>query len=53
MLHYLRAMLEDNGGATLVEYALLLSLIAVVCVLSIKLVGTNTSTLLNSAAKSM
>ncbi len=53
MFHYLRAMLEDNDGATLIEYALLVSLIAVVCILSIKLVGTNTSNLLSSAAKSM
>jgi pilus assembly protein Flp/PilA len=53
MIHYLRAMLKDESGVTLLEYALLLSLIAVVCLLAIKLVGNNTSTMVSSAAKSL
>jgi Flp pilus assembly pilin Flp len=44
---------EDETGATLVEYALLLSLIAVVCVVVITLVGHNTSALLSTAASSL
>ncbi|MBV8147663.1 MAG: Flp family type IVb pilin [Candidatus Eremiobacteraeota bacterium] len=53
MIHYLRAMLKDETGVTLLEYALLMSLIAVVCILAIKLVGTNTSTMMNTAAHSL
>jgi pilus assembly protein Flp/PilA len=45
--------LAKDDGATLVEYALLLALIAVVCVLAITLVGQNTNTLLNTAAHSL
>jgi pilus assembly protein Flp/PilA len=53
MIHYLRAMLKDESGVSLLEYALLLSLIAVVALLAIKLVGTNTSTMMSTAAKSL
>jgi Flp pilus assembly pilin Flp len=53
MIHHLRAMLKDETGVTLLEYALLMSLIAVVALLSIKLVGTNTSTMMSTAAKSL
>jgi Flp pilus assembly pilin Flp len=45
--------LADDGGVTLVEYALLLSLIAVICVLSVSFVGHSTSTLLSTAAHSL
>jgi Flp pilus assembly pilin Flp len=45
--------LADDGGVTLVEYAVLLSLIAVVCVLSVQLVGHNTNILLSSAAHAL
>lgn len=44
---------KDETGATLVEYALLLSLIATVCVLVIMLLGHNTSALLSTAASSL
>ena len=46
-------VLVDNDGVTLVEYALLLSLIAVVCIVSVKLVGQHASTVLSSAAASL
>jgi pilus assembly protein Flp/PilA len=46
-------LLIKDDGATLVEYALLLALIAVVCVLAITLVGQNTNNLLNTAAHSL
>jgi len=53
MTNALRNLLTDNSGATLVEYALVLTLIAIVSIICIKLFGTNTSTLLNSAASSV
>ena len=53
MTSSLRALLEDESGATLVEYTLIVTLIAIVAILVIKLFGTNTSTVLNSAAGSI
>jgi pilus assembly protein Flp/PilA len=48
-----RSLLADDDGVTLVEYALLLALIAVVSIVAITLVGHNASTLLSSVAKSL
>jgi pilus assembly protein Flp/PilA len=53
MIYYLRAMLKDDRGVTVLEYALLLALIAVVCVLAVKLVGSNTSTMMSTTAQSL
>jgi pilus assembly protein Flp/PilA len=53
MRRTINVLTYDDDGATLVEYALLLALIAVVCVLAITLIGQNTSTLLSTAAHSM
>jgi pilus assembly protein Flp/PilA len=36
---YLRARFEDERGASLVEYALLVALIAVVCIVAIGFLG--------------
>jgi pilus assembly protein Flp/PilA len=40
---YLRARFEDERGASLVEYALLVALIAVVCIAAVTLLGKNAS----------
>jgi pilus assembly protein Flp/PilA len=53
MIYYLRAMLKDEKGVTLLEYGLLLSLIAVVCLLAIKLIGSDSSTMMSKAAASL
>ena len=45
--------LRDESGASLVEYALLIALIAVVCLAAVTLIGTNVSNKLNSAANSL
>ena len=44
---------RDESGATLVEYVLLVALIAVVCAGAVTILGTSTSTKLNSAATSL
>ena len=44
---------RNEEGATLVEYVLLVALIAVVCAGAVTLLGTNTSTKLNSAASAL
>ncbi len=44
---------KNELGVTLVEYALLLALISVVCITVIALVGHNASNILHSAAASL
>jgi pilus assembly protein Flp/PilA len=44
---------DREEGATMVEYGLMLALIAVVCIGAVTLVGTNASTLFNNIAGSM
>ena len=49
----LARFLRDDDGATLVEYVLLVALVAAVCVTAVTLLGTNTNTKLNSAAATL
>ncbi len=44
---------RDEEGASLVEYVLLVALIAVVCVGAITLLGTNTNNKLTTAANAL
>jgi pilus assembly protein Flp/PilA len=46
----LRQFVRDDRAATMVEYALMVALIAVVAVGAVRLLGTNTNTKLNNAA---
>lgn len=48
-----RRFVSDDEGATMVEYALLVALIAVVVIGAISLLGTAASTKLNTAAQSI
>ena len=41
---------QDDDGASLVEYVLLVALIAIVCLAAVTLLGTNTSAKLTTAA---
>ena len=50
---WLRARVEDERGASLVEYALLVALIAVVCIAAITLLGNNASTKFSTVAGSI
>jgi Flp pilus assembly pilin Flp len=45
-------LVKHEGGATLVEFMLLLALIAVVCVMGIHMIGHRVDQLLSSAAGS-
>ena len=47
------AFLKDEEGPTAVEYAVMLALIVVVCVASITLLGTNSSTTYQKVATSI
>jgi len=44
ILSFLGRLRRPEKGATLVEYALLVALIAVVCIVAVALIGTNAST---------
>lgn len=50
MLTSLRAFLMDEGGAALVEYGLLLALLALVAFTAIGMFGRSVSALFNTAA---
>jgi len=50
---WLRARFDEERGASLVEYALLVALIAVVCIAAITLLGNNASSKFNSVASSI
>lgn len=49
----IRQFLRDEHGATMVEYALLVALIALVVIGAVGLLGTNASTKLDQAAQSL
>jgi len=51
---YLRARFaDDERGASLVEYALLVALIAVVCIVAITFIGTSASSKFNAVGSSI
>jgi pilus assembly protein Flp/PilA len=50
---WLRARFDDEKGASLVEYALLLALIAIVCIGAITLIGNNANTKLSEVGNSL
>lgn len=51
---YVRARFGDTEkGASLVEYALLVALIAVICIGAVALIGRNANTTLSSAGNSV
>jgi len=43
LANWLRARVDDDRGASLVEYALLVALIAVVCIIAITFLGNQAS----------
>lgn len=50
MSHALTALIRDEEGVTMVEYGLLVALIAVVCIGVITTLGQNLSNLFNTVA---
>jgi pilus assembly protein Flp/PilA len=53
MIASLKAMLRDDEGATMVEYGLLVALIALVALVGVQTVGTNLSALFTNVAGSL
>ena len=50
MFHKLINFIKDEEGATMVEYALMLALIAIVCIAAVRVIGTSASTTFQSSA---
>ena len=50
---WLQSRCKSDRGASLVEYALLVALIAVVCIAAIKLIGQSAKTSFESTADSL
>jgi pilus assembly protein Flp/PilA len=53
LVAWIRAHAKDDRAASLVEYALLVALIAIVCIAAITLLGNNASTKFDSTANSL
>ena len=49
----LRALLGNEAGASLVEYGLLLALIAIVCLAAVTMIGQTTQSTLSSTASEL
>jgi pilus assembly protein Flp/PilA len=50
MLNSVKAMLKDEEGATMVEYGLMVALVAMVALGAVTVLGTNLSKLFNTVA---
>ena len=53
ILNLLRGLYKDNDGATMIEYAILASLIAVVSIAAITTVGTNVNNTFTTVGTSL
>jgi pilus assembly protein Flp/PilA len=49
----IKSLIRDEEGATMVEYGLMVALVAVVCIVAVQLLGINLSTLFNTVAGSV
>lgn len=53
MVEMLRSFWEDESGQGLVEYALILFLVALAVILALRLIGRRTANVLNNVADSL
>jgi pilus assembly protein Flp/PilA len=53
MITTLKTMIRDEEGATMVEYGLLVALIALVAIVGVTLLGTNLNKLFSTVAGSV
>jgi len=49
----LRRFVRDSSAATMVEYAIMVALIAVICIGAVTLIGTNANTSFSKTASSL
>jgi len=53
VLKNLNAMLKDDAGQGLVEYALIIALVSIVAITALKFLGSKANNTLNSAASNL
>jgi pilus assembly protein Flp/PilA len=53
LMAFISRLRSQEEGQALVEYALILSLIAVVCITALTLIGTNVNNVLNAIATAL
>lgn len=53
MLSYLKKFVRREEGATMVEYGLMLALIAVVCITAVTAIGTNAKDMFGSIGSAL
>lgn len=53
MTNLMKRFARNEEGATMVEYGLMVALIAVVCIVAVGFVGTNAAALFNSVASKL
>lgn len=53
ILHPLKRVIEREEGATMVEYGLMLALIAIICIVAVGLIGTSASALFNTVSSTL
>jgi pilus assembly protein Flp/PilA len=53
MLSTVKTILADDSGATMVEYGLMVALVALVALTAVKLLGSNLSSLFNTVANTL
>ena len=53
MSQFIKKFVRDEEGASLVEYALMVALIAIVCIAGVTTLGTSVNTKLGTAASSV
>jgi len=49
----IRSIVKNEEGATMVEYGLMLALIAIICIVAVSIVGTNASDIFSNIATSL
>lgn len=53
MIKAFKSMIRDEEGATMVEYGLMLALIAVVCIVAVTTIGTRLNTIFTNVGNSL
>jgi pilus assembly protein Flp/PilA len=53
MLTKIKQFLKEEDGATMVEYALMLALIAIVCIVAVTAVGNNANKVFTNSASNL
>jgi pilus assembly protein Flp/PilA len=53
VVEVIKAFLRNDQGATMVEYGLMVALIAIVCIAAVQLIGTNLNVVFSDIAASV